>query len=214
MKHLKIVSKPGSKNQYIIKVEDITWGILSRRILLSYIGNELELDVDDGLLEEIRSEIRKSTWHLFLDYLALRERSVSECRQYLKRWKITGEMSEELIQKAIDKGYINNKRYAELLVSSLAERGKSRNEIKAKLRIAGIDAGTATDALKENLSSKEEGRILKETALKVLGKYKDIPERERFHKCMEYLVRRGFSYEASKEVLYRLGKLGEQDEFD
>lgn len=209
MKHLTIVSKPGSKNQYIIKVEDITWGILSRRILLSYIGNELELDVDDGLLEEIRAEIHKNTWHLFLDYLALRERSVNECRQYLRRWKITDEMADEIIQKAINKGYISNQRYAELLVSSLVERGKSRNEIKSKLRVAGIDSNTAGQALKDNLSAAEEGRILKETALKILQKYKDVSPRERFHKCMEYLARRGFSYEASKAALQKGGKLDE-----
>jgi regulatory protein len=213
MKHLKIVSKPDKSQQYIVSEEDKVWGILSKRVLFSFIGTETEPDVSEEVFSEILSEIRKYAWHRLLDYLAVRERTIRECRVYFRELLLNSETANELIQNAVDRGYIDNQRYAELLVHSLAEKGKSRNEIKMKLKQAGIDATIAAEAMKEHFPIEVEKQILIDTAKKALVRFRKLTPREQYQKCMEYMVRRGFSYEASKAALQKIGKLEEQEEW-
>jgi regulatory protein len=210
MKHLKIVSRPNYKQQFIISEEDKVWGILSKRVLFSFIGTETEPDVSEEVFLEIQSEIRKYAWHKLLDYLAARERTIRECSVYLRKLQLNAQIATELIKNAENKGYIDNKRYAELLVHSMAEKGNSRIEIKMKLKQAGIDSNVAAEALKDNFPVEIEKQILINTAKKALSRFSKYTPREQYHKCMEYMVRRGFSYEASKAALQRIGKLEEE----
>jgi SOS response regulatory protein OraA/RecX len=213
MKHLKIVSRPNYKQQFIISEEDKIWGILSKRVLFSFIGTESEPDVSEEVFSEILSEMRKYAWHRLLDYLAVRERTIRECKVYFRKLLLNPEIGDELIRNAVDRGYIDNQRYAELLVHSLAEKGKSRIEIKMKLKQAGIDATVVAEAMKEHFPIEVEKQILIDTAKKSLDRFRKLPPREQFQKCMEYMVRRGFSYEASRAALQKIGKLEEGDEW-
>jgi regulatory protein len=213
MKHLKIQSKPGKSQQFIVSEDDKIWGTLSKRVLFSFVGLETEPDVNDEVYDEILAEIKKYAWHKLLDYLTVRERTVRECTLYLKKMQLHSSLAKDIILRAEHKGYIDNRRYAELLVHSLAGKGKSRIEIKMKLKQAGVDAEIATEALKDNFPIEVERHILVETAKKALERFSKLPTREQFQKCMEYMVRRGFSYEASKAALQRIGKLEEQEEW-
>lgn len=177
-------------------------------------GNETEPLVNEELFTEILAEIRKYAWNKLLDHLAARERTTRECKVFLRKLLLNPIIADELIMNAENKGYVDNHRYAEMLVHSQAEKGKSRIEIRMKLKAAGIDSDVITEVLQEHFSIEMEKQILKDTARKALDRFRKHPPRERFQKCMEYLVRKGFSYEASKTALQRIGKLDEPGDWE
>lgn len=191
---LKINLKAKTKTQFIIRIEEKTWGVLPRGILQVFLNpNDEETEITTEQFIEIRKEITKFSWNRLLDYLAYRERSVLECRNFLRSIFLDEDVINTLIEKAETFNYLKDRRFAELFMESLIEKNKSSREITNKLRIKGIE-NTIIEELLEQYYREKEDEIIRNNINKSILRYKRFSQKERKEKIVAYLARKGFSY--------------------
>lgn len=151
--------------------------------------------------------------NITLFYLARYESSTEKVRQMLnrrlKRMKMHGEeippeaplWIENVLQKIQEQSYVNDDRYAENQVRSLALQGKSERFICAKLALAGIQAEQVKKIL-EALESTDETRAKRFVERKKIGHFRPLQDRRKFwEKDMATLARAGFAYDIARSAL-------------
>lgn len=116
------------------------------------------------------------------------------------------EWVDEIVNRFIETGLLDDRIYTEGRVRSLHARGNSRKTIHMKLRAKGIPAILIDDAL-ESLDKEESFDLDLAAAQKLakrrrLGPYRDRQHREeRKEKDMAALARAGFSYHIARQVI-------------
>jgi len=121
---------------------------------------------------------------------------------------------DEVIEKMISFGYVNDDRYAKNQIERLIQKGNSIKAIKSKLYGKGISADLINKYLK--IYSEEMKDIDLVAAVKYLKKrrfwlYRSIDKREeRKEKDMAALVRNGFSY----DIVSKLFSVQDIDELE
>ena len=128
--------------------------------------------------------------------LARRAHSRLELRQYLQRKQYDDELIEALLDEFADRGYIDDAAFAAVWVEERRKlKQRSQRALQAELRAKGVAKEIIDEVLTE--SGEDEQAALRDLFEKKrhLSQYKD----ER--KLMAFLVRRGFSYDAVKNVM-------------
>jgi regulatory protein len=215
MKNLKLKQK--NKRNYIVILDELPQGELpvSKLRSLSLFGNLFATDepeVDQKLIDEIIYEITNYAWQRLLNWLAMQERSLWECRRYLQKLSLNEDIAANLLEKAQGYNYINDERFAELYIHSLIENGKSYNEIKAKLRMKISDSELLDNWLHEHYSRLKQTDVLKSNIKKLSSRWTDLEPAKRLHKMIEYLSRRGFNYYEIKDAIASLEEEYENDD--
>ncbi len=140
-------------------------------------------------------------------YLALRDRSEKELRDYLGRKEIPGDTVEEVIGKFIDSGYIDDRRFAVSYARYLIERkGLSRYALRMELQRKGVRQDYIDGAL-EGLFGEDgydEDGLAVALAQKKAASIRNLPEDKAKRRLTDYLRRRGFSFDAIKKALNAL----------
>lgn len=133
-----------------------------------------------------------------IDYLSRREHSRLELYRKLVK-SLTEDETPDDVEQVLDrleqKGYLSNERYAQARVRSrLARYGNQR--LRQELSMAGIDADTIADTLKEIAPELERARD-------VYGrKFSQAPKDEKERaKQVRYLISRGFSYDVVIKII-------------
>lgn len=151
--------------------------------------------------------------NITLFYLSRYESSTEKVRamlrRRLKRMEMRGEevpaeaptWIESVLKKVQDYSYVNDDRYAENQVRTLAEQGRSERFICAKLGNAGIKPEKIRELL-EAIGSTEEERARRFIFKKKIGPYRPESVRNQYQKKdMAALARAGFLYEVVQTVL-------------
>lgn len=200
---LKIV--PKSKKTYLIEFDDQIRGILSFRSLRTLHLSEQEgLEINHNLAEVIEQEITSSSWLKFLNWLAFQERSINQSRQYLLHLPLAADIVESLIDKARKYNYLNDERFARLLIESLIEKRKSLVEIKSKLYENQITTQLIDSLLHEIYDQESQNEVLENLVEQLYFRWKLPDQKKRERKVCEYLARRGFDYHEAKNIFYRI----------
>ncbi|RLC49212.1 MAG: hypothetical protein DRZ79_06365 [Candidatus Cloacimonadota bacterium] len=202
---MKCRIKNKSKTIFIIIIDNEIRGILSEKILRFFsleIGKETEITKEE--FHKLNKEIENFAREKLLNYLSYRERSLGECRNYLKNLPLHPDSVKKLLKEAIENNYINDARFAEMLVLSLLEKGKSKNEIKNKLFEKRIDEQIIDKTLAKLYSAQKNDEILEKNVKKAWTKFSRFPKNQRIEKCLNYLARRGFSYSETKEKINKI----------
>jgi len=140
-------------------------------------------------------------------YLALRERTGFEIKNYLKKKDFTAEETDEAIVKLQEFGYINDKDYAVRYIEYAMSKGWGIGRIRQELRVRGVNADDIDDAVYETEKTKaidfsDQKERAWETALdSVKGK---IIDDKTIAKVGRRLKTLGYG---SSEVYYAVGKL-------
>lgn len=165
-------------------------------------------------LEELRraSEFGK-LYQRTLEWAMTRPHSVREAQDYLRRRQlkrkqlnrqrekdqvrllpeIDSEVAELVIQRLVEKKYLNDEKFAEYYVENRYQRkGISQKRLRMEMRNKGVDSNIIEAAL-EKIPRDEDEEILKVIAKK-RRKYDDF-------KLVNYLVRQGFSFQKAKEAV-------------
>ena len=101
------------------------------------------------------------------------------------------ELSENIIQKLLDKKYLNDYKFAEWYVENrFVKKGISKKRLKMELFKKGI----AREIVDEVIDDRDDEEEIRKVIAKKRAKYDD-------EKLMGYLVRQGFSYDLVKQVL-------------
>ena len=164
------------------------------RIVAAYLGVDQVLD--DEKIRQLRNddqyEVAYQRAIKFIDY---RPRSESEVRKNLHDHVISDEIIERVVDRLKQLNLINDARFAQIWIENRNTfRPRSRRALNAELRQRGIDAQT----IDESLEDLDEDTLAYQAAQKQRRKYESL-ERELFQqKMIQFLGRRGFSYEISR----------------
>ncbi len=197
---MKIKIKSKSKTISFVFADDEIWGILPDKILHFFsLNSQTELNLKSW--RELQHEIEKFAWDKLLNFLSYRERSVGECRSYLKQLPLETNLIGKLIHKAISFNYVNDSRFAELFVESLIEKNKNVREIKNKLIEKQINEKLINETIEKIYSPQKQDEILTINVKKTLLRFSKFSDEEIIKKTLNYLTRRGFPYWEVKEKL-------------
>ncbi|OQA04756.1 MAG: Regulatory protein RecX [bacterium ADurb.Bin400] len=147
-----------------------------------------------------------------LSLLKLRDRTVGEMRDKMRRKGYLGEEVEQVIAKLLEKDLLNDQRFAEsYLRSQVQYRPSGRHRIRAKMKqlflsdqliqsvMSGYDVGTETEKAKD-------------LTQRWLAKKAGITDDEIRQKLGRFLSSRGFDWEVVREVLDRIKNGALQEE--
>jgi len=199
---MKIKKIKRTKTTSIVLANDTYWGILPDKVLHFYSHGSDAFELSEQDKNKLLDEIQRHAWNKLLDYLAYRERSYNECRQYLSQKIFLKEnLIPVLLDKAIEKKFINDARFADMYADELIRKAKSRTEIKNKLYAKGISESVISQIIKDKFNDKTNIEILEKNLEKALRKFSGLNKKERDEKILNYLTRKGFTYWEVKEKL-------------
>lgn len=162
------------------------------------LGVKVGLELGDEKLAELKaaSEFGK-VYARALEWAVMRPRSVRETRDYLwkKRKEKPGVNMELVLDRLVEKGYIDDERFARHWVENrFVKKGVSHKRLQMELTKKGVDK-KIVDAVMDESTRDERAELMKMIDRK-RNRYDD-------EKLIAYLVRQGFNYGLVCEVLKR-----------
>ncbi len=179
--------------------------VVNRRLL---VGKEISLeDLPKILFETEVGKLMERMYALF----GRRQRSEKEVKDYLRnlsfkrKIKDKEELSDVVIEAVIEtlkrKGMVNDAQFAQSWVEARRKsKKKGLNALKSELYQKGIARNVIEETL-EGQTSESEEKLAKEALEKKMRVWKNLEKLEFKKKALEFLVRRGFSYDVAKDVV-------------
>ncbi len=143
--------------------------------------------------------------HLAARYLAMRDHSVGELKDKLRRRQFSPQVVASTISKYLENGALDDARYAMIVGASLLKRRPcGRGYLCAYLQKRKI-ARDPADQTAETLLSHEDETELATTALEQRwSRFGQLELETARTKAYNYLARRGFGYQSAKTAFARL----------
>lgn len=182
------------------------------------LGIRVGKEYSDKELTELETESQfGKLYSRTLEYCLMRPHSAREVRDYLYRKtlskkyksKRTGELleragvsravTERVFDRLVDKGYIDDEKFAKFWVENRHQRkGSSLRKLRAELQAKGV----ASEIIDHQLAMSE--RSDTDELQKIIAKKRDrYPDEQKF---MQYLARQGFAYDDIKTALAAEGE--------
>lgn len=178
-----------------VSLDSEVWGVLDIRTLRSMYPFASELELDAGGLKELIAELEKRAWWLLTEYLAKAEHSEYQCQQYLERKEFHPSIITKCLKLAKEKNYLDDRRFAEILIRSLLDRGKSQRFISQKFYTHKIAESIYGELLAAAIDPQESRHQLAEMVLKLRHQHRDLPLYKQKEKAFASLYRKGFDLE-------------------
>ncbi len=195
MKITKIQPAVKTAGRYNIFVDEKYSFSLDENQLLDLkikIGSEISDEQLDGLKGE--SEYGKA-YARALELIVSRPRSEKEMQEYAWRKKWDEVLSERVLGKLRDKGYLDDEKFAQFwLRARTGGKPRSKKKISSELAQKGIKRDII-DQVIANYDDNHEIDALRKLVNKKKNKYSDK------QKFMSYLASQGFSFDAIRRVL-------------
>lgn len=181
--------------------------VVDRRLIVGKIIPPQDLQI---LLEE--AEIGKLMERMY-GLLGRRQRSEKEIRDYLKQLsykrklkdqgEITDLIAKALMEKLKKKGLLNDLEFAKAWVQSRSKK-KGVNALKSELFKKGIGREIIEEVLSTEYSVLSETETAEKLLERRIQRFKNLPKMEIKQKSLQFLMRRGFNYEISKQVIEKI----------
>jgi regulatory protein len=128
-------------------------------------------------------------------YLARRDHSASEIRRKLIQKGFSQQIAESTIESLLEKGYLNDRRYAERWASAAVEGGRCYGpRLRAELRQRGVDPETVSEVIAELTGDRDESQDLRILVKRRYPEFNPLTADERDkRRIFNFLQRRGFS---------------------
>ena len=134
-----------------------------------------------------------------LEWVLARPRSVKETRDHLREKRFQKKLDytdadiDQTVEKLVSKKYLDDYKFAEWFIENrFVKKGVSPRRLEQELIKKGIERSIIDELLAN--SSRTEAEEIKKVIAKKSAKYND-------DKLLAYLVRQGFSYDLSKELI-------------
>ncbi|WCK56147.1 RecX family transcriptional regulator [Aneurinibacillus sp. Ricciae_BoGa-3] len=161
-------------------------------------GRQIDKEEMQGILE---AEEKNRAEHYALRYIGFRPRTVHEVQVYLLGKGFPEEAAEEVVQRCLKQGYLDDRRYAEQWVEErMRLKPRGRHLLRQELRNRGIDENTIEHAV-EGLAHDTELEACLEAARKKYSKVRFATYAEMRNKVGPFLQRKGFGLEIINRVL-------------
>lgn len=153
------------------------------------------LEISEAQLEQLKSESDFGKNYIrAVDLISRRLRSEREIRDYAFRKQWTKSNTERVIDRLKARGYLNDRRFAELFFSSRHQSG--RYSLK-RIRLDLVKKGISSDIIDDLCRANGDSAALLKLINKRINKYDDE------NKLIAYLARNGFRYDDIKAALDR-----------
>lgn len=153
------------------------------------------LEISEAQLEQLKSESDFGKNYIrAVDLISRRLRSEREIRDYAFRKQWTKSNTERVIERLKARGYLDDRRFAELFFSSRHQSG--RYSLK-RIRLDLVKKGISSDVIDDLCRANGDSAALLKLINKRINKYDDE------NKLIAYLARNGFRYDDIKAALDR-----------
>ncbi len=200
MSLLRISTRTEAPRTAIIELDKEVWGTLPMRVLLPFMGLEQAGEISEERRNELIDLIYQHHRAGLFDYLAKSEHSEWQCKLFLKRKLLHRNLIDRLIDEATDKNFLSNDRYAEILIRSLAEMGKSRRYIISKLQVQRIPSTLYEPYLQEYLQRDDSLSRLHAEVKSILLRCRDLPMIKQKEKVFTSLYRKGWEMDLIRDA--------------
>lgn len=167
------------------------------------VGQELSIDQQRRLLEMERFERERRRAMI---YLAHKPRTMQEVRNRLRRADCPNDVAEAVVVEMTERGLLDDAAYTAAYVETrMSGRGYGPHRIRQELVRRGVERRIIKDALDEVAGGDREANLARSLAEKRWHRLQtETDDRKRRKRLMDYLVRRGFSYEIVRETVDRV----------
>lgn len=153
------------------------------------------LEISETQLEQLKSESDFGKNYIrAVDLISRRLRSEREIRDYAFRKQWTKSNTERVIERLKARGYLDDRRFAELFFNSRHQSG--RYSLK-RIRLDLVKKGIGSDIINDLCRANGDSAALLKLINKRINKYDDE------NKLIAYLARNGFRYDDIKAALDR-----------
>lgn len=153
------------------------------------------LEISEAQLEQLKSESDFGKNYIrAVDLISRRLRSEREIRDYAFRKQWTKSNTERVVERLKARGYLNDRRFAELFFGSRYQSG--RYSLK-RIRLDLVKKGISSDIIDDLCRANGDSAALLKLINKRINKYDDE------NKLIAYLARNGFRYDDIKAALDR-----------
>ncbi|MCL2063888.1 MAG: RecX family transcriptional regulator [Candidatus Cloacimonetes bacterium] len=156
---------------------------------------------DEDYINTLKEWVYTNALNKLLEYLAKMEKTVLDCRIFLKRHEIPESVIIRVIKEAEEKNWLSDVRYADLYTEEAVLCGRSPLEIKHKLLLKKIDKTIVENALKEHYTSETKDEVLLNLITSLIKKNHGLDKEILFEKIATALYRKGFKYNEYEDLL-------------
>ncbi|WBW49238.1 regulatory protein RecX [Peptoniphilus equinus] len=187
------------QQSYTVYFDSLSPVELTEDTLVRYnLYKSMELDAES--LPEILRDNEKYLALKALRRFLLNRKTIKEARDHLQHKGFSLEVAEDALSYLIDNGYLNDAAYArDFVYDKVHINHYGPNKIRMALRQKGIPQSIADQAL-ASLDSDASNENLRKFAARKYNALKPS-DPNRYGKTVNYLLYKGFSYEAIKKVL-------------
>ena len=195
-----------SKNKYLatIELEDLPRGILPIKQISSLYPSDYEGEISESEANQIIKMLEDYAFNLLVKYLAKEEHSQYQCVLYLQRKGFCSEIVQDAIHRCLELNYLNDQRFAELLISSYIKRKASKRAITAKLSANHIPINVWKPLLEELYTEEEKASNLEELLKKYYSTHSNLPPEKLKERAFGYLFRKGFDPDDIRDAIENL----------
>ena len=195
MKITKISPAIKTEGRYNIYVDD-KYSCSLDEVQLASLNLKKNDEIDAEQLDQLKNESDFGKNYVrALDLVSRRPRSQREIRDYAFRKQWTKSNTERVIERLLERGYLDDAKFAEIFARSRANlRNYSTKRMKLELRKKGI-ASDIVDQVLTDSENFDENAALKNLIAKKRNRY------DNEQKLIAYLARQGFSYDKIRDAL-------------
>ena len=191
---MRLIPARNKKGHFNIYKEDEFLGRVPQKLVPA----ESFLCLDNFCSDEFESVVKKwvfnNAQNRLLNYLAKAERTIFDCKNYLRRWGIPEAVMMTAINEAKNKKWVCDERYAEMYVQDCLLTGKSPTEAKYALLQKEIFPEIVNDVIDKVFSKETKNDLLDNLIEKLLPRYAELKPEKQFEKIATTLYRKGFEY--------------------
>lgn len=152
--------------------------------------------------DKTEPEIFRKAFGKAVNLLSSRDRSKYEIIKALSEKGFDGAVTDMVIKRLTELGYIDDQRFAGRITQSLLGKGYGRYQIKQRMSAKGIEDNAYENAISLACSYEEEFKSALSAATKKMGSLGSETDIIRIKaKLSRFLVGRGFSYDISRDVV-------------
>ncbi len=198
---MKITAKQGKgtkihihiDGEYLLTVDEDFW------FSSGYVSGD---EIDDGGLVAFKEAAgSRLAFNSAMFSLDMRDHSEKEIRQKLSR-KYDEQSVDTAVEKLLDLGLVNDRRYAELLARELFERKRyGKNRVRSELYRKGIASEIVNEVLEEYENENEPDNV--QTIVDIIRKkyYNKLIDEKSRQKVVAALVRLGYSFSDIRQAM-------------
>lgn len=198
---MKITAKQGRgtkihihiDGEYLLTVDEDFW------FSSGYVSGD---EIDDGDLVAFKEAAgSRLAFNSAMFSLDMRDHSEREIRQKLSR-KYDENSVDTAVEKLLDLGLVNDRRYAEILTRELFERKRyGKNRVRSELYRKGIASEIVNEVLEEYENENEPDNV--QTIVDIIEKkyYNKLIDEKSRQKVVAALVRLGYSFSDIRQAM-------------